>query len=101
MISYTELDELWGQVSGTRSKMLMPERTANIWLLDEAACNERSGRWEPPHKEKSKSATRKTPHATKVAYPPLRRPSRGFARFATRTERAPLTAVLAAGKWQL
>jgi len=32
--------------------MLMPERTANIWLLDEAACNERSGRWEPPDKEK-------------------------------------------------
>src|SRR5208282_1023213 len=33
---------------GTRSKMLMPESTANIWLLDEAACNERSGRREPP-----------------------------------------------------
>jgi hypothetical protein len=43
----------------------------------------------------------RTPHATKVAYPPLRRPSRGSARCATRTERAPLTAVLAAGKWQL
>jgi hypothetical protein len=25
---------------------------ANIWLLDEAACNERSGRQEPPDKEK-------------------------------------------------
>jgi hypothetical protein len=28
---------------------------ANIWLLDEAACNERSGRQEPPDKEKNKS----------------------------------------------
>jgi hypothetical protein len=27
---------------------------ANIWLLDEADCNERSGRQEPPDKEKSK-----------------------------------------------
>ena len=79
--------------------MLMPERTANIWLLDEAACNERSGRQEPPDKEKNTKT--KMPYATQDAYPPLRRPSRGFARFAMRKERAPLTAVLATGKWQL
>jgi hypothetical protein len=35
--------------------MLMPEPTANIWLLDEAACNERSGRQEPPDKGENKS----------------------------------------------
>jgi hypothetical protein len=34
--------------------MLMPEPTANIWLLDEAACNERSGRQEPPDKGENK-----------------------------------------------
>ncbi|MGB8095648.1 MAG: hypothetical protein WCF17_00755 [Terracidiphilus sp.] len=31
---------------------------ANIWLLDEAACNERSGRQEPPDKEKNKSKSK-------------------------------------------
>jgi hypothetical protein len=82
--------------------MLMPESTPNIWLLDEAACDEQSGRQEPPDKEKNKEHYQgKTPHATEVAYPPLRRPSRGFARDATRKERVPLTVVLAAGKWQL
>jgi hypothetical protein len=30
---------------------------ANIWLLDEAACNEQSGRWEPPAKENEKCGT--------------------------------------------
>ena len=39
--------------------------------------------------------------AADAAYPPLRRPSRGFARAsATHKERAPLTAVLAAGVFQ-
>lgn len=40
---------------GTRSKMLMPERTANTWLLDEAACNEPIGRQEPPTRRKAKT----------------------------------------------
>jgi hypothetical protein len=31
--------------------MLMPESTANIWLQDEADCNEPTGRQEPPDKE--------------------------------------------------
>ena len=66
----------------------------------EIGATRRSGQQEPPDKEKSKNPTRKLPHATKVAYPPLRRPSRGFARCATRKKRAPLTAVLAAGKRQ-
>ena len=81
--------------------MLMPERTANIWLLDEAACNERSGRREPPDKEKSNKHDEENAARDSVAYPPLRRPSRGFARFATGKVRPPLTAVLAAGNWQL
>jgi hypothetical protein len=34
--------------------MLMPESTANIWLLDEADCNEQAGRREPPGKGESK-----------------------------------------------
>lgn len=53
------------------------------------------------YKEKSKNANPEMPYATEVAYPPLRRPSRGFARFAAGKVRPPLTAVLAAGTWQL
>ena len=34
--------------------MLMPLEKANIWLLDEAACNERSGRWESPDREEKR-----------------------------------------------
>jgi hypothetical protein len=40
---------------GTRSKMLMPESTVNIWLLDEADCNERSGRQDPPTRRNAKA----------------------------------------------
>ncbi len=48
----------------------MPERTANIWLLDEAACNERSGRQEPPDKEKNKSKSKnKSKNAAKKKHP--------------------------------
>jgi hypothetical protein len=38
--------------------MLMPEFTANIWLLDEAACNEPTGRKEPPARRKAKAKTK-------------------------------------------
>lgn len=36
--------------------MLMPLEKANIWLLDEADCNERSGRREPPEKGETQKA---------------------------------------------
>jgi hypothetical protein len=73
---------------------------ANIWLLDEAACNEQSGRWEPPAKENEKSPFAE--HYIHTGH--VRVPSAAAAIKALRFARplrgadAALTAVLAAGQ---